>query len=200
MTTGEMLSQEDFKKCAEFHGHICPGLAIGYRAARAGLEWLNDHRAEDEEIVAIVETDSCSVDAIQSLTGCTFGKGNLFYKDHGKQVFTIASRDSGRGVRIALKPNALELSERHRELIERMSADQATEEERHEFSRLHRKRCGDILEKPLEDVFAMRPTDIDLPPKARIEPSKNCARCGEPTMASKLKEIGSALVCRDCLE
>ena len=67
VTTDEMLSKEDFRKCAEFHGHICPGLAIGYRAARAGLEWLNDHRAEDEEIVAIVETDSCSVDAIQSL-------------------------------------------------------------------------------------------------------------------------------------
>lgn len=26
--------EEDFKKAAEFHGHVCPGLAAGYRVAR----------------------------------------------------------------------------------------------------------------------------------------------------------------------
>jgi len=25
------LQTEDFQRCAEFHGHICPGLSIGYR-------------------------------------------------------------------------------------------------------------------------------------------------------------------------
>mgnify|MGYP002866640913 CR=1 FL=1 len=46
--------------------------------------WLSAHRAEDEEIVAIVETDACSCDVVQVITGCTFGKGNLLYRDYGK--------------------------------------------------------------------------------------------------------------------
>jgi formylmethanofuran dehydrogenase subunit E len=59
-----------------FHGHSCPGLAIGYRMTKAGLAFLTGSRSADEELVAIVENDACGVDALQMLSGCTFGKGN----------------------------------------------------------------------------------------------------------------------------
>ncbi|NOQ43347.1 MAG: formylmethanofuran dehydrogenase, partial [Dehalococcoidia bacterium] len=36
-----------------FHGHSCPGLAIGYRMSKAALAFLSGSRAKDEEIVAI---------------------------------------------------------------------------------------------------------------------------------------------------
>lgn len=42
---------------------------------RANMEALKSLRAEDEEIVAIVENDACGVDDLQCVTGCTFGKG-----------------------------------------------------------------------------------------------------------------------------
>ncbi len=77
MQAEHIMAQDDFKKCLDFHGHLCPGLAIGYRAATGALEWLKENRSEDEELVAIVETDACGADAVQVLTGCTFGKGNL---------------------------------------------------------------------------------------------------------------------------
>jgi hypothetical protein len=48
----------------QFHGHECPGLAIGYRMATAAMEALESFRAEDEELVAIVENDACGVDAL----------------------------------------------------------------------------------------------------------------------------------------
>ncbi|NJD57729.1 MAG: formylmethanofuran dehydrogenase, partial [Nitrospirae bacterium] len=48
----------------EFHGHSCPGLALGYRVSRRALREFGD-RAEDEEIVSIVENNSCAVDAVQ---------------------------------------------------------------------------------------------------------------------------------------
>jgi formylmethanofuran dehydrogenase subunit E len=51
-----------------FHGHSCPGLAIGMRAAEILLEKFG-HAADEE----VVETDMCAVDAVQFLTGCTFG-------------------------------------------------------------------------------------------------------------------------------
>ena len=67
------LSPELIQKTTDFHGHWCPGLALGIRAAEWALNELG--KAGDEEIVALVETDMCGVDAIQFLTGCTFGKG-----------------------------------------------------------------------------------------------------------------------------
>ena len=50
------------------------GTAIGYRAAEIVINELRSVRLSDEELLAIVENDSCSVDAIQVVTGCTMGK------------------------------------------------------------------------------------------------------------------------------
>ncbi len=38
---------------------------------------FSEKRAVDEEIVAVVETDACFSDAVQVMTGCTFGKGDF---------------------------------------------------------------------------------------------------------------------------
>ncbi|MDQ6799068.1 MAG: FmdE family protein, partial [Actinomycetota bacterium] len=71
-----MIDRETTRRIVDFHGHMCPGLAMGIRAAEVALAEIGPHSV-DEEVVAIVETDMCGVDAIQFLTGCTFGKGNL---------------------------------------------------------------------------------------------------------------------------
>ena len=63
-----------YEEIIQFHGHDCPGLAMGYRMATVAMDKLDSFRAEDEEIVAIVENDACGVDALQCVTGCTFGK------------------------------------------------------------------------------------------------------------------------------
>lgn len=78
-----------YEEIIQFHGHECPGLAMGYKMATAAMNKLGSIRAEDEQIVAIVENDACGVDALQCVTGCTFGKGNLIFRDYGKHVFTI---------------------------------------------------------------------------------------------------------------
>lgn len=199
MQAEQIIAREDFKKCLDFHGHLCPGLSIGYRAATAGLAWLKERRAEDEELVAIVETDACGADAIQVLTGCTFGKGNFLYKDHGKQVLSLISRQTGQGVRVAMKWGAFQPSERHLELIDKMRSDNATEDELAEFRELHRQRSCQLLEVPVEDLFSITEVTVSMPEKARIEPSKKCDRCGEPTMSSKMTEVNDECVCRDCM-
>jgi len=73
MTTNPMDSDQ-VRQAIDFHGHWCPGLAIGVRAAEWALQEMG--RAPDEEIVAVVETDMCGVDAVQALVGCT-QSGNL---------------------------------------------------------------------------------------------------------------------------
>jgi formylmethanofuran dehydrogenase subunit E len=47
---------DTLRKAQEFHGHFCPGLAVGIRAAELALNEIGPH-SKDEEVVAIVETD-----------------------------------------------------------------------------------------------------------------------------------------------
>ena len=199
MTAEAIMASEDFKRCATFHGHVCGGLAIGYVAATAGLVWLREKRALDEELVAVVETDACCVDAIQVLTGCTFGKGNLIYRDYGKMAFTFFNRRTGQGVRLAMKPDTFRVNERQIALFRKSREDGLTAAEQAELDALGAERTAAVLNTRAEALFNMQPVSAGIPEKARIEPSKPCARCGEPTMATKLEPIDGALVCRGCL-
>ncbi len=199
MTDGQQETREDFQRCAEFHGHVCPGLAIGYRAAKAGMAWLEEHRAEDEELVAVVETDACGVDAIQVLTGCTFGKGNLIHRDYGKQAFTLLGRRSGQGVRFSLRDGALWLEDEHRGLMAKIRDGRASKEDREEFWTRHRQKCEEILARPFDVLFSTDPVEVDLPAKAVIEESLACEACNEPTMPSKMVVAsGGRRLCRGC--
>ena len=198
MKAEDILAREDFRKCIDFHGHLCPGLSMGYRASIEGMEWLRAKRASDEEIIAIVETDACGADAVQVITGCTFGKGNFIYKDHGKMAFTFLKRGTGEGVRIVLKADTVPANKRHTDLIKKIQTDAATESEREEFKKLHQKRSFAILEKPVENLFNVKEVQMELPPKAKIEHSNPCERCGEPVMASKLIEVNGLMICRGC--
>ena len=99
-----IIYSEDYKKLIRFHGHSCPGLAIDYRVVEVAIEKGGFKKARNEELIAIVENNSCSVDAIQFFLSCTFGKGNLLFKDYGKQVFTFVERTTGKGLRVSLRP------------------------------------------------------------------------------------------------
>ncbi|HDI60593.1 MAG TPA: formylmethanofuran dehydrogenase [Desulfobacteraceae bacterium] len=198
MNAEEVLNREDFKRCLEFHGHLCPGVSIGYRAARAAMDFLAAQRSEDEEVVAVVETDACSADAVQVLTGCTFGKGNFIYHDHGKMVLTLLNRKTGRGVRVAMKPDAFAPDPEHMALIQKVSRGEASEEEKARFHQRHTQRSHEVLTMETEALFKIEPARVDLPPKARIAPSEPCAVCGEPTMATKMEEVEGRRLCRDC--
>jgi formylmethanofuran dehydrogenase subunit E len=51
-----MVDADMVQRAVKFHGHMCPGLAIGLRAAEVALREIGPH-AKDEEVVAVVETD-----------------------------------------------------------------------------------------------------------------------------------------------
>ncbi len=126
----------DWERCITFHGHICPGLAIGFQATQLGLRLLQERDLVQDSpisgIVSIVQNDACGVDAVQVLTGCTFGKGNLLFIDHGKQVFRFVRRQDGRGIRIALKHGAME-NETHHLLRNKVVDKTATPDEAEGF-------------------------------------------------------------------
>ena len=150
------ISEEMVQKTVAFHGHMCPGLAIGIRAAEVALRDIGPH-AHDEEVVAVVETDMCGVDAIQSLTGCTFGKGNLIHLDYGKNAFTFYRRSDGKGIRLVTRPDAFgEPDPEFESLRERLGDEDLTPEERARFWELHAARSRQILDIPLDELFELK--------------------------------------------
>jgi formylmethanofuran dehydrogenase subunit E len=188
----------DIAALVDFHGHLCPGLAIGYRATLAGLERLGIDRAEDEELIAIVENDSCSVDAAQLLAGTTFGKGNLFFRDYGKQVFTFARRDEERAVRVALKAGAFAEGQQQSAVNEKIKAGTATEEDKKLAAGWRQEKLDRLLNAPLEELFDVREVVIELPPPATIHRSVICESCGDPVMETRTVKQEGKIICLSC--
>ena len=46
MNAQEIMNSEDFKRCAAFHGHVCPGLSIGYRVRDDYVRLLRETLAQ----------------------------------------------------------------------------------------------------------------------------------------------------------
>ena len=163
-----------WEKCAAFHGHVCGGLTIGYKAALYAIGLLGLSFSEDEQVVCITENDACGVDAIQVVLGCSVGKGNLLFHMRGKQAFSFYNRANGKSVRLVLKPRPAE-----------MTKDEAFQ---------YYQECSP------EDMFEVKKTTILLPERARMFDSYSCECCGEETGANWIRIAGGKKLCLDCYQ
>jgi formylmethanofuran dehydrogenase subunit E len=168
------MGKSDWQKAVEFHGHACPGLAIGFKAVEAVKEKMGVTFSWDEELVCVTENDACGVDAVQVLTGCSFGKGNLIYRDTGKQAFSFFNRKNGESLRMIVKP--------FREEMDR--------EKRQEY----------ILNAPVDEIFDFKKPFFDLPEPAIIFTSIVCESCGESAAEHKMRLQDGKKVCLDCFK
>lgn len=198
-TAPDVLDKPVLERLVAFHGHQCPGLAMGVQAARLALREVGPDTS-DEGVVAVVETDMCGVDAIQFLTCCTFGKGNLVHRDWGKKVFTFFRRSDGKAVRIAARPGVLQPDPEHQRLRERISAGQASDADRERFRELHVQRSEQVLAQDPEELFTVEPVDDEPPRRARVKDSVACARCGEEVMETRIRRVDGRELCQPCFD
>ena len=168
------MIHELYRKAGELHGHYCPGLAIGVRAAAEALQIL-DIQQRGHSLYCISENRACYMDGIQWVFGTTLGNGNLEVRPRGKTAFNFYDRASGRSVRLAAKqwPEGL------------------SREEMAEY----------ILTAPLAEVFSQTPVRFE-PPEDRFvpRPSRVCPRCGESCGEAFLRVLNGEIVCLDCAE
>ncbi|MFX1366189.1 MAG: FmdE family protein [Promethearchaeota archaeon] len=169
-----MEAKELMEKAVRFHGHICPGLAIGVLIAKYILEHGYNY-SPNEELVAVVENDNCSVDALQSILGTTYGKGNLIHQDYGKINYTFYDRRTEKGVRLSLKKNSF--GDR------KLTRDQ---------------RVQSLLSSKPEKIFNIEEVDFNPPDLALIEDSVPCQICGESTMSSRIMLYNNSEICIPC--
>ena len=196
---GTTLTQEEIQRVVDFHGHWCPGLAIGIRAGELALAEFG--RAGDEEVVAVVETDMCGVDAIQVLTGCTFGKGNLLHLDHGKMAFTFYRRRDGKALRFLFDGDRLGApSEEMTALQQKRAAAGLTPEDTERLEACRAAWSERIMAAELADAFRIQPVAGPAPQRARLMASLVCEACGEKTMESRTRRFDGRTLCSPCFE
>ena len=167
-------TRELWNKAAAFHGHVCGGLAIGYKAALYAIELLGLTFSPDEELVCIAENDACGCDAIQAILGCSVGKGNLLFHMTGKQAFSFYERKTGKSLRLVLRP-----SDRKMTRQESFAHYQSLEP---------------------EEMFDVKETNLPLPQRAQIFESYVCEGCGEVTGAKWIRMENGKKLCVDCCQ
>ncbi|MDR0499712.1 MAG: FmdE family protein [Coriobacteriales bacterium] len=182
-----MLDLNLWEQAAKFHGHKCPGLAIGFKASEGAIDQLGlsakDWPAFDEEIVCVTENDACGVDAIQLILSCTFGKSNLITRLRGKMAFSFFIRNNEAG------NNKCGATKRAVRLV--LTAKSPLGASREEFMNY-------LLSTPYDNLFSIKEPHYDLPESARMFKSHDCAACGESTAEYALRVQDSRLVCADC--
>jgi len=169
-----MDAKKLWEKCVAFHGHECPGLTIGYRAAMYAAELLELTFSSDEELVCIAENDACGIDGIQVVLGCSLGKGNLLFHMRGKSAYSFYNRLTGKSVRLVLKAKPRDM-------------------DRDESFRYYHA-CS------AEEMFDVKETVLAVPEKARIFHSYVCDCCGETAGANWIRLQGDQKLCLDCYE
>ena len=194
------MALADFAAVVAFHGHCCPGLAMGYRAAVAAMTRLGLARAKDEDLVVVVENDSCAVDGFQVVAGCTFGKGNLVFRDYGKQVYTLFDRRRQEGVRLAVCWPGVSESEEEQEAWRRYLAGDRSDRVARIVERTRQRKMAAILAAAEEELFCFGPPQEPLPERARLHPTVACDRCGERVMAPRVVRWHDRSLCRPCAD
>lgn len=163
-----------WEKAVDFHGHTCGGLALGVRAAMEAQRRFGIERAEYEEIVCVTENDACGVDGIQSVLGCTLGKGNLIYYGTGKFAFNFFNRRTGDSFRLMAKDKK---------------------------EGLHgQEYIAYVLSAPVDEVFHVGKPRIATPDTAKSLKSVKCALCGESAPENKIRLMDGKPVCLDCYD
>lgn len=190
---------KSFDDVIDFHGHSCPGLAIGYRVSLRALREFSG-RSEDEELVSVVENNSCAVDAIQVLTGCTFGKGNLIFNDYGKQVYTFIKRPSGKGIRISVNWKKPVETDEEKAIWERYIKGDRSQKIMKFVHNRKASRISYILNADEKDILTVKKYIRTVPPEAEIYNSATCEICNEQMMEPRARLKKGKIVCIPCFD
>lgn len=195
-----MIDNQTIEHVVRFHGHMCAGLAMGIKAADIALGEIGANAA-GQQVVAVVESDFCGIDAIQFLTGCTLGKGNLVHQDNGKNAYTFFRRSDGRAIRVSMRSGGWGPRDPEWEgLMAKMRTAGATEEERSRFAELQRERSERVMAMRPEDLYEVREVEAEPPRAARVYVPVDCDSCAEPTMETRIRRLDGRSLCGPCFD
>jgi len=187
-----------FKEAAKLRGHMCVGIPLGVRMGLRGLELLDLTDPQDRhDLMVVVETNNCTVDGIQITTGCSAGSRRLRVLDYGKSAATFYDGRTGKGYRVATRPEFL------RQAVELGVRDGivAKGQPVEEFSSLEREiTMNAFLRMPKDELLDCK--EVEVTPKSFLKRGKHtrvvCAKCGEVVRDGKGVAIDNRVICASC--
>jgi formylmethanofuran dehydrogenase subunit E len=196
------MTHEEFEQAMAFHGHKCPAMPLGYRAAQAAMKVLGVERAKDKELYVVSETGKghaagCLLDGIMSATGCTYGKSNIEKKYYNKMAFTLIDVKNGKSVRVRLKDEFFGNMLNSPFVAQRKQGVPPQDVPAEIADPLVDK----VLAMPEEIFLEIEPVQACEFPKGKgCFDTDLCSKCGERVFVDKLTETDSGLVCIPCGE
>jgi len=187
----------------QLHGHKCPAMPLGLRAGAAAMNKLGVERAQDGQLVALLELGEghcahCYADGVQMITGCTFGKGNIRQLGYGKFGLTLIDRATGRAVRVVPKAEAQAASKQtpfFKEYREKgIPASQVPLE-------VVAPLIEQVMAAPEDKILNIGEVhDHRLPKPVDAFDSFVCERCGDTVVEKYGRVVGDRRVCMPCQE
>ncbi len=189
-------------QAGQLHGHICPGLSMGVMAACYAMNELKKDSAGLEDLTIIIETRSCVSDGVEFVTGCSFGKGSLIFKDVGKTAVTVINKN-GKGIRLCSRhesPDIIKASfPAFQEYYRKVVIEKSTDPEMiAAYKKASFERNFGVLHMPIDKLFTIQHVQVELPEILGHDESVVCSVCGESVKKSKTIEIGGKPVCFQC--
>lgn len=189
-----------WNQAVKFHGHVCPGVAVGFRASIYALKLLDLTGNISESYYAVAENDVCGLDGVQIVTGCTIGNDSLIIDNQGKKAFSFVHKKTGDGIRVLLKVPLWGDYNEAVELHHKVKKGETTSQEKERFFTLRGKRGLELLDYPDKALFSFSKINLKIPSKPRLHNFVTCAICQEPTMLPWIKRKDDLEVCSKCFD
>jgi len=189
----------------QFHGHICPYVALGIRASIVLLDKLGIEKASpldtiNENLLAIVECNNCFFDGVQLATGCTVGNNSLIYLNVGKNALTLVRREGFEGYRLYMDADKVKkyFPKKGLELFDKVVKQRnATNEEINELKSMW-EALGHKMFEINQDIFTIKKVKVQPIERAPIFDSLRCEACNELVMATNAVNIDGKNYCLSC--
>ncbi len=196
----KMLIDMNLKRVVDFHGHLCPDLAIGVRVCEFIKDLVPSKGAEFSSISIIAENSTSAIDAIQILLGTTLGNQRLYIADLGKHNYTVILPNHKQGINISLKSLNFKNETQFCMLEEKISKNEIVFEEVVMFQKLLDDRVKHIFNTPLKELFKVKDVEVR---KHLVEfPSLyvKCSKCGEEVLKTHAIVYKQKSYCISCLQ
>lgn len=193
--------EEMFNTGLKFHGHKCPAMPMGLRAGMAAMKALGVERAQDKELFIKSETGKghaagCFLDGLMTATGCTYGKSNIEKLYYNKMAFTLIDTQTGRAVRVSLKPGFFENALKS-PFVEKRKAGVPPQDIEPEVLAPLLDRITSLPESEFLDIGDVH--TVDVKKGKGVFAARPCEACGELTFVNKLRQtVDGKLACIPC--
>jgi len=183
------------------HGHKCPAMPLGLRVGAAAMNALGVERAQDGQLLALVEIGddhcaTCFADGIQSITGCTLGKGNIKKLHLGKWGVTLVDVATGRSVRVSPKAEAMAANKQSAFFKEYREKGVPASKVPAEVVDPLVQRVMTAPQDKLLSVGEVAPFQVERHPSTFA--TLVCDRCGEMVVEGYARVLGKEKICIPC--